>query len=117
MSYTPENRPKISLLDIIKEKLVGLFGTFGLILYGAISILLAFCPLIFLDFGLLIDILIIAVISFFPVLGAIVNAVVWIWALVVCIQGPQDIFAIVYYILFVINFYPYVRAIFHRNDN
>lgn len=116
MSYTPENRPKLSLLEIIKEKLVTWFGAFGLVLYFIVSIALAFFPLVFLNFGFLIDFLIILAISCLPLVGSLVNAVVWIWALVACIRGPQDIFAIIYYILFVINFFPYVRALFHRRD-
>lgn len=112
MSLTPESRPNISLLGRIKEKLLFSLGSFGLILYFAISIVLTFFPLIFLDFGFLIDFLVIVIISTLPLIGSIVNAVIWIWALVVCVQGPQDIFAIVYYTLFVINVLPYVHTFF-----
>ncbi len=103
-----ESKPKYSLRAAAKEKLVIWFGTFGLVVYFVLSVILAFIPLIFLDFRFWIEFLIIMVISCFQIIGSIVNAVIWIWALVVCIRGPQDTFAIIYYILFGINIFPFV---------
>ena len=119
MSYKPGFKPKFSLLEIVKEKLVGLFGTFGLVLYFVLSVALAFFPFVFLNFGFWIECLVILVILWLPLIGTVVNAVIWIWALVVCIKGPQDVWTIIYYILFIINFFPYIRAFFSlfRNDS
>lgn len=84
----------------MKEKLTATLGTFGLILWYVISVVITFAPLIILSFPIYIDAAIIAIINIIPILGNIVSVVIWVWALIECIGGPQDIFAIIYYILF-----------------
>lgn len=84
----------------MKDKLVSALGTFGVVLWYAIVVLITFAPLTILGFSFWIDAIIIFAITTIPFLGSIVNVVIWIWAFVVCIGGPQDVFAIIYYVLF-----------------
>lgn len=51
--------------------------------------------------------IIIMILQFIPATAAIF----WIWGLVVTIGGPQDWFAIVYYILTVIMFLPFILKV------
>ena len=84
----------------MKEKLTSALGTTGLIIWYVISVVITFAPLTILRFSFIIDFIIIAVVTAVPFLGNIVSVVIWVWALIECIGGPQDIFAIIYYILF-----------------
>ena len=87
----------------MKEKLTSTLGVLGFIIWFIITSVLAFMPLAFFNLPFWADFLIILSINAFPIVGTIINAVIWIWALVLCIRGPQDMFAIIYYILFSFN--------------
>lgn len=86
----------------MKEKLQNALGTFGGILYWILTILIAILPLVMIDMPSLVDFIILAVCSFLPFL----SIPLWIWGLVEAIKGPQDIFAIIYYIATVAIFLP-----------
>lgn len=94
-------------LDNMKEKIIGLFGAAGNIIFliGSlfVNFLIQFAPLVALRFPFWIDLLLIIAITYIPIANIVVNVVIWIWGLVVTIQGRQDWFAIVYYIVFLIN--------------
>lgn len=90
-------------MDKCKNWLMGSLGILGFLIYLMVAYLFQFAPLIVLDFHFIIFCLVFFVICFVPILGTLVNIVVWIWALVVTINGPQDAFAIVYYVVFGIN--------------
>ena len=87
----------------MKEKLASALGTVGFAIWYVISVLITFAPLSILRFSFFVDLIIIAVITSVPFIGNIVSVVIWIWALLECISGPQDIFAIIYYILFALK--------------
>ena len=91
----------------MKEKIIGLFGAAGNIIFliGSlfVNFLIQFAPLVALRFPFWIDLLLIIAITYIPIANIVVNVVIWIWGLVVTIQGRQDWFAIVYYIVFLIN--------------
>lgn len=86
----------------MKEKLQNALGTFGGILYWILTILIAILPLVMIGMPSLVDFIILAVCSFLPFL----SIPLWIWGLVEAIKGPQDIFAIIYYIATVAIFLP-----------
>lgn len=86
----------------MKEKLQSLLGGFGVILYYGLMLLIAVLPLVMIDVPFWADFLILIVVNAFPPL----SLALWIWGLVKAIQGPQDIWAIIYYITCVIVFLP-----------
>ena len=99
-------------MNRIKSFLVNTLGVFGLVLYFCIAYLFQFAPLVVLDFHFLIFIVVFFCLTCLPIIGTILNFVLWIWALVVTINGPQDWFAILYYIIFAINtFYVAIRLL------
>lgn len=82
----------------MKEKLHSLLGGFGVILYYGLTLLIAVLPLVMIDVPFWADFLILIVVNVFPPL----SLPLWIWGLIAAIKGSQDIFAIIYYILFAI---------------
>lgn len=91
----------------MKQKLISVFGSAGPIMYFVmkyfIGVVLQIAPLIILDLPLWAFLLLFLAMTSIPILSSIVNVVVWVWALVVAINGTQDWFTTVYYVLFAIN--------------
>ena len=89
---------------MIKEKLLGALGTFGAILWYVFELFLFVLPLVMIHQGLLLRAIFFFCMVFIP--GA--PTVFWIWGLVCAIGGPQDVFAIIYYVATAIIFLPYL---------
>jgi len=89
---------------MIKEKLLGALGTFGAILWYVFELFLFVLPLVMIHQGLLLRAVFFFCMVFIP--GA--PTVFWIWGLVCAIGGPQDVFAIIYYVATAIIFLPYL---------
>ena len=87
----------------IKEKLQISLGTIGGILFYLISFTVYILPLVMIDASFWLDLLFFAILYFFPVS----SIVFWIWGLVCAITGPQDAWAIIYYVLFVVMWVPF----------
>ncbi len=87
----------------MKEKLSSALGTFGEILYFILRMFISVLPLVLIDGGWFLRLVIFTIMYFVPVSGIIF----WIWGLVRAISGVQDWIAIVYYICFVILFLPF----------
>ena len=87
----------------MKEKLVNSIGCIGGILWYAVCALIYVLPFVMIDASFWLDLLFFGIVYFFPVS----SVVFWIWGLVCAIQGPQDIFAIIYYVLCVVMFLPF----------
>lgn len=90
-------------MNRIKDTLLGSLGLFGYILFYGITMLFSFAPLFVLPFPFFVSLILFFVMSFFAVTGTIINVALWIWALVVTINTPQDVFSIIYYVLFTVN--------------
>lgn len=73
----------------------------GTVMY-VVAALLTAAPLFMLGFPWWVDFLIIIGIYFIPFFGGLAQIVIWIWGLVAAISGPQDILAIIYYVLFAV---------------
>lgn len=86
----------------MKEKLQSVLGTFGIIIYWILRIFISILPLVMISTPFLVDFLILIVVNVFPPL----SLPLWIWGLVKAIQGPQDIWAIIYYVACVVIFLP-----------
>lgn len=87
----------------MKEKLINALGTVGGVLYYLITVFIAVLPITVLGLPFWIDLILLGVMMFIPA----TSGIFWIWGLVATIGGPQDIIAIIYYILFAVMFLPY----------
>lgn len=94
-----------------KERLLELFAyplLGALSLPNMISLAIAIAA-VHLPF--VVDMVLIALVLFTP-FGPLVRIALWIAGLVVMILGKQDVFAIIYYILFALGFFNYARAVY-----
>ena len=87
----------------MKDKLMNALGTVGFGLWYLVSLLVAVMPLVMIDAPFLLNLTLLAIALFVPA----TSGVFWVWGLVCAIRGPQDIIAVVYYVLFVIMFLPF----------
>ena len=94
-------------MNSIKEKMIGTLGAFGFILYYIISILVCILPFVMIDLNFILTFVLIVINYLFP----LSSIIFWIWGLVGAINGPQDIFAIIYYICFAILWLPFFISI------
>lgn len=110
-------------MQTLKNLLLGSLGTIGYILWYLVSILLLYAPLVFLDFPLLIDILIIFAITSLPFWGDVVELIIWIWSFVVVLSEPIDVISVIYFVTFAFyiftKFLPIIKtlikAFFNKN--
>ncbi len=108
-------------MNTIKEKLGSALGGIGLILWYAVSAIVTFAPLFcVLKFNFFIDFLIILAILAFPLVGAVVELVIWVWSFVVAISMPFDIFMGIYYVALAIyvltKLVPMVLTLFSKTE-
>ena len=83
----------------MKDKLLNSLGIVGLILYFVITNIFVFAPLYVLDIpGWLFTGIIIAA-NIFPKIYGFTSPVLWIIAFIEVINGPQDIIAIIFYVI------------------
>jgi len=88
----------------MKEKLITTFGWFGAVLYYFILMTIVIMPFLMIDLNFWIECILMVVYFLLP----ITTLIFWIWGLVCTIMGPQDILAIIYYILFAVLALPYI---------
>ena len=88
---------------MLKEKLQSTLGAIGGILFYLISLTIYILPLVMIGASFWWDLLFFAILYFFPVS----SIVFWIWGLVCAITGPQDAWAIIYYVLFAVMWVPF----------
>jgi hypothetical protein len=86
-----------------KEKLSNALGTFGTVLYFLIRLIISILPFVMIGGNFFLTLLLISINTFVP----FASAVFWIWGLVCAIKGVQDIWAIIYYIAFVLIWIPF----------
>lgn len=91
--------PKITF----KEKLSNALGAFGTVLYFLIRLIISILPFVMIGGNFFLTLLLISINTFVP----FASAVFWIWGLVCAIKGVQDIWAIIYYIAFVLIWIPF----------
>ncbi len=82
----------------IKEKLEEALGGAGIILYFVLSIAISVLPFVMIDTSFFMTCLCVFGIQLFPP----ISLIFWIWGLVCAIKGPQDFFAILYYVVIII---------------
>lgn len=86
----------------IKDFLLTSLGTVGLLLFYTISLLITVYPLIMFEMSWWLYLVLALIVQFVIVNIPFGLEVLWIIGLVGAISGKQDIFAIIYYILFVL---------------
>ena len=91
----------------MKQKLSDLLGSFGVILYFIISITVSVMPFVMIGLPFWINLLFFTILQFFPGL----SIVFWVWGLIAGIKGVQDLWAIIYYILFAVMFLPFFISV------
>ena len=113
-------------MNALKEKLFGLVGGFGMVIYFVITAIVAYAPLLFLDLPFIVDMVIIAVVMFVPIVQNIVRPIIWICGFIAAICGTIDVFAIVYFVLtagyalfFLLpdlaTFFSFITSLFKKN--
>ena len=90
----------------IKEKLIDTLGVFGVILYFAFKLLVCVLPFVMIGGNFFLTLLLISISAFVP----FSSVVFWIWGLVCAINGVQDFWAILYYIVFVVIWLPFFTS-------
>ena len=90
-------------ISLFKDKLTNTFGVFGIIIYILIQAIVYILPFVMIGGNFFLTLLLLGINSLIP----FASAVFWIWGLVCAINGIQDIWAIMYYIVFVVVWIPY----------
>ena len=91
----------------MKEKLLNTLGAFGGILWFIVSSLIYVLPFVMIGGSFWLNLLLFGIVYFIPS----TSVIFWVCGLVCAIQGPQDAWAIIYYVLFVIAFVPFFVSI------
>lgn len=86
----------------MRDKLVRSFGGIGFILWLLLGFCLSYMPIWFLPIHGIAMVAVIAVIMFVPIVGDVLNFILWAVSLPTVLTGPQDGLAIAYYIIFAI---------------
>lgn len=103
----------------MKEKLYGALGLFGYVIFYFIAAFCTFAPLIFLDFPFWLNLVLVMCVLSLPLIGTLVQCVLWIWSFPIVLAGEIDVWAIAYFIacaLFIFAILlPTVLSLFHRD--
>lgn len=86
----------------MKDKLIDTLGAFGGIIFFLISLVSYVIPVLVITESFWLGLVLFLIMYIFPVS----EIVFWVWSLIIVFNGPQDIFAIIYYVLFAITFLP-----------
>lgn len=86
-----------------KEKVLGMLGGFGVICFYLLRILIAVLPFVMIGGNFFLTLLLITINYWVP----LTSVVFWVWGLVCAIQGVQDIWAILFYIIFIAIWIPF----------
>lgn len=99
----PVEQPEIPKRYSVKEKLINALGAAGGILWFILSSFVYILPILMIGKGFWLNLLFFGIMQIFPAS----SIVFWVWGLVGAITGPQDIFAIIYYVVFAVAFIPF----------
>lgn len=105
-------------MDALKTWLVEKIGTLGFIIWFIISLIFLVVPVVVLPVPFWLRLIIILVIYALPMIGLLLQIVVFFWGFFVTISGPQDIVAIIFYIVFALwiclSFIPLLISVFSK---
>ncbi len=98
----------------IKEKIIVKLGCLGVALYYALSLLISVLPFVMIGGGFFFGLVLISINYFIP----LTSIIFWFWGLICALKGVQDIWAILYYVLFVVMWIPFyigiLKALFKK---
>ena len=86
-----------------KEKIPNSLGAFGVVLYFLARLIVSILPFVMIGGNFFLTLLLVAINTFVP----FASIVFWVWGLVCAMQGVQDIWAIIYYIVFIVVWIPF----------
>ncbi len=104
-----EKEPPKKINMNFKEKLVSAFGTFGFILYYIITVVISVLPIVMIginSFWFFIIAFTLLLIFPFPI-----EQILWVWGFIGAIQGEQDFWAILFYVVFGIQAIRFILAL------
>lgn len=87
----------------MKERLINSFGILGGIFFYSLSAFVFVFPLVMINASFWLNLLLLSIMFFFRPSSLIF----WVWGLICAFKGPQDAWAIIYYILFALFFIPF----------
>lgn len=91
----------------LKEKIVDSLGTVGIWIYFLLRLFVSVLPFVMIGQGFFLTMIFSGLSMLFP----LSSVVFWIWGLVCAINGVQDIFAIIYYIAFIVLWIPFFISV------
>lgn len=102
-------------ISSIKDMLINTLGVFGMIIYYLIRSIIYILPFVMIGGNFFLTLILIGINTFVP----FASAIFWIWGLVCAINGVQDFWAILYYIVFVVVWIPFyistIISFFNKN--
>lgn len=115
---THPKKSKKKKISVAKEKILNSARTIGFWAGMLLALVISILPFVMIDVSFFWAFILIGVQLFVPA----TSIIFWLWGLICAIIGPQDIIAIIYYILFVIMFLPFfiytfsdfIMKLFHR---
>lgn len=107
-------------MNTLRDKLVTALGGAGIAVWYVLSLIYTFAPLLTVfNFGLLITIAIVAVATFAPTIGGIIQLILYVWGFFRALSMPFSGWILVFYICFALYFFtqllPMLLALFSRN--
>ena len=104
----------------MKDKLIEALGGFGFVVWYVISVLYSFAPLLFLRFSFIVDLILIIIMSAVPLLGEVVRFALYVWAFIIVIRQPIDVFSIIFFIFAALYLFttviPMIAALFSSHQ-
>lgn len=102
-------------MNTFKDKLIGLFGSFGLALWFVISIIYYLYPIVaiclYFDFSFITNLFVSGVLLVVKSIIPWGDSILWFIGLIVMIVGKQDFFAYLYYVLFALTELPLLFSV------
>lgn len=95
----------------MRDRIGGIFASAGCFLWQVLTVIVVAFPLIVLKLPALVEWIMFAIAAVATNLFAFISLPLWIWGIVQMANGPQDVFAVVYYVLFVVVALPVILQI------
>lgn len=96
----------------MKDKMIGAFGTIGVVLWYVASLTISILPWIVMPFGFIVTSIGIAACYFLPIL----NIPAWIVGFCYAVTGPQDFWAILYYVVAAITAFFFILDLVQKKN-
>lgn len=102
------NKKEVLFMKNLKDKLIMTLGVVGIILWYLIEIVVGITPLVFLNFPIWVNLIILFALMSMQFIGGLIEIVIWVWSFIVVIARPVDGWSVFYYITFAFYFYIHI---------